>query len=337
MSEKQDDLVAIWPVHGRFANIVWQVSDVCNFKCSYCNPGNWGAKNRNLNTDAYIQVLDKIFDHFLERGYTGFKIFFSGGEPTVWAPLIPICQFIRSKLKRPLLAINTNLSRPLSWWEENSKYFHDIVASFHVEFTDKRRYLENVEYLQYRVSYLACRMLMHDERFAEVAEMADTLRSRLKNCVIEYAPLFEHLSPHSPMHEYKDEWKREYIRTHQYESKWEVPFTLLDRPNYAHCMEVSGDGTQRGLNSNRIVTEGKNRFKGWKCWIDDSIFITPNGDIRTASCNAGSIIGNINRGTVSLRGAPVICAEERCNCGTDINIPKARVEYIGQLENIQIR
>lgn len=38
-NESSHDLVAIWPAEMRFVNLVWQVSDVCNFRCSYCNPG----------------------------------------------------------------------------------------------------------------------------------------------------------------------------------------------------------------------------------------------------------------------------------------------------------
>jgi organic radical activating enzyme len=319
-------LLGIWPGHGRFANITWQVSDVCNFRCSYCNPGNWGGHHKNLDIDTYVSVLGRIIDFFQSKGYTGFKMFFSGGEPSVWPPLIPICQFIRSRVERPSMAINTNLSRPLDWWQEHRYLFNDVVASFHIEFTNKDKYLENVLFLQDHLSYLACRLLMHDERFAEVVEFGELLKQRLDNAVIEYAPLFEELTPHAGMHHYADAWKRDFLTGNVYWAK-RRQIDLPNRPAPAYCDEHWSDGMRRGLNSNRIVGEGLNHFEGWTCWINDAITINPRGDIRLASCNASQLVGNINEGTVRFLDEPVVCGEKNCNCGTDINIPKLSPGY----------
>ena len=315
-------LVAIEPGAGRYANIVWQVSDVCNFRCSYCNEGNWGAKRPNSETEKYLPVLGKLIDHFQQRGYKAFKFFFSGGEPTIWKPLIPVLDFIYEKVDRPLIAVNTNLSRPLAWWEEHSHRFHDIVASFHVENTNKARYLENTEYLQYRVSYLALRMLMHDERFEEVVDFANLLKARLKNYTIEYAPLLEALTPHSPDHWYEAEWKRSFLANHSYQTSRAAPFSLLKKPHPAYSLEVYEDGSSQGLNSNRVVAEGQNQFQGWECSVGDNIYINQSGDITLASCGVGGVVGNINEGRLELMSNPVICPRSRCNCGTDICIPK---------------
>jgi MoaA/NifB/PqqE/SkfB family radical SAM enzyme len=63
--------------------ITWQVNNFCNFRCSYCNPGNWaGANPNNGNLDLYIQNLDIIIKKYKAVGYKNFKFFFSGGEPT---------------------------------------------------------------------------------------------------------------------------------------------------------------------------------------------------------------------------------------------------------------
>jgi organic radical activating enzyme len=321
------ELVGILPERGRFANITWQVSDVCNFRCSYCNEGNWGGNSRNLNVDRYLKVVGGIIDHFQDQGFEAFKFFFSGGEPTVWPPLIPILEYIYSRVERPLIAVNTNLSRPLSWWEKNYHLIRDVVASFHVEFTRKETYMENMKFLQYRMPYVACRLLMHDERFSEVVDFSDRLKAELDNYFIEYAALIETLSPHSPMHHYKEEWKRDFLERHTVESRVKVPFSRIRDAAPASCRELFSDGSVRDLNSNRIVSEDRNRFKGWKCWVADSIFITPNGNVKLASCNAGKGIGNINEGELAFESGPVICPEDRCNCGTDIGIRKLNPNF----------
>jgi len=40
-----DKLIAIEPMFHPYVNITWQVNDFCNFKCKYCNPGNWAGMN----------------------------------------------------------------------------------------------------------------------------------------------------------------------------------------------------------------------------------------------------------------------------------------------------
>ncbi|PIP91236.1 MAG: hypothetical protein COW01_06185 [Bdellovibrionales bacterium CG12_big_fil_rev_8_21_14_0_65_38_15] len=317
-------LEAIWPAKGKFASITWQVSDVCNYKCSYCNPGNFGANHKNLQTEIYIDNLRSMVSQFKANGYESFRFFFSGGEPTVWKPFIPILKYIREEIPGALVAVNTNLSKPLDWWVENHTLFNDIVASFHVEFCDKENYLKNMEYLQDKMDYLVCRLLMHDERFLEVVDFSTLLKEKLQNYTIEYAALMEALSPHSEMHYYKDEWKREFLKKNNLEEqkilakKSDVP---LAKPSY--CEEHYTDGSIIGHNSNRVVSESQNNFTGWKCWINDAIFITPSGDVRIASCDMGKIVGNINNPGVKFTSQPVICNQARCNCGTDIGIRKA--------------
>ncbi len=322
-----NDLMAIWPGKGKFASITWQVNDVCNYKCSYCNPGNFGANHKNLSTDRYIENLRKMVSHFKQNGYESFRFFFSGGEPSIWPPLIPILEYIRSEVPGALIAINTNLSRPLSWWEKNYLLFNDIVGSFHVEFCDQKNYLNNMLFLQDKMDYMVCRLLMHDERFQEVVDFSNLLKENLDNYMIEYAALFEAMSPHSDMHYYQDEWKREFLKTHTLEQQQKVPKIQREAPLPSYCVEHYKDGSVMNHNSNRLVSEGMNDFRGWKCWINDAIFITPVGEIRIASCNMGKIIGNMHEENIQFSSGPVICKQARCNCGTDIGIKKAHPDF----------
>jgi organic radical activating enzyme len=322
-------LAAIWPVKQKYASITWQVNDVCNFSCSYCNPGNYSSKHKNIKTELYIENVKRMVEYFRNQGYESFRFFFSGGEPSIWPSLVPILQYIRKDIPGALVAINTNLSRPLDWWKEHYTLFNDIVASYHVEFTDKDSYLENMLFLQDKMDYLVCRMLMHDERFQEVVDFTNVLKSKLDNYIIEYAPLLEMMTAHSVMHEYRDEWKREFLKAHTYEQqkkREKVPGVPSHNPAYSE--DVFADGTTGAHNSNRIVAEGKNDFRGWKCWINDAIHITPAGEIRVASCDMGGIIGNMNMRGIRFATGPVICQQERCNCGTDIGIRKCHPDFV---------
>jgi organic radical activating enzyme len=142
------ELVKILPGENKYLNVTWQVNNWCNYKCSYCNEGNWSGTHKNEDTDKYIDFLDKLITRFQFKGYESFKFFFSGGEPVYWKPLLEVAEFIHKKCDKPLLAINTNLSNSLSWWEKNYHYFQDVVASYHLllEARSASNVEENVTY-----------------------------------------------------------------------------------------------------------------------------------------------------------------------------------------------
>jgi organic radical activating enzyme len=301
--------------------VTWQVNNFCNYKCSYCNPGNWGGTNRNEgNLDLYLKNLDTIIRKYKSIGYENFKFFFSGGEPTAWSNFIPICEWIRSELPSCTLAVNTNLSRPLAWWQKHYQLFDDVVASFHIEFANKEKYKETSIFLCDKVNYLATKMLLHEERFWEVVEYGNHLKTVMPNYFMEWTPLFDEMSIHTGPWKYKDPEKVKFIN----ENNVEMNFTLPkpQKENFAISYNVYDDGRKQYTNSNDIIVQGQNYFKGWTCNVGDCIFINPTGLVSLASCgqleSVGHILDNINK----VGPKQIICNKDYCHCGTDIIIPK---------------
>lgn len=301
--------------------VTWQVNNFCNFRCSYCNEGNWSGSHKNDgNLDGYINNLQIIIDKYKKVGYKNFKFFFSGGEPTAWRNFIPICEWLRKELPNCTLAVNTNLSRPLAWWQKHYELFDDIVASFHVEFSDKEKYLENTKFLCDKVNYLSSKMLMHEERFWEVVEYGERLKKELPNYFIEWTPLFDEMSINTGPWQYKDPEKVKFINDHNIEMNFTLP-----KPNKNnHCISyaVWDDGNKGPINSNDVIVKGQNFFEGWTCKIGDSIFINPTGRVSMASCGQGEQIGHILDDISKVGPNEIICRKHHCTCGTDIIIPK---------------
>lgn len=303
--------------------VTWQVNNFCNFKCSYCNPGNWGGENiNNGNLDIYINNLKTIIDKYINIGYKNFKFFFSGGEPTAWKNFIPICEFLKEYVNCTL-AVNTNLSRPLDWWKKNYHLFDDIVASFHVEFTKKERYEENNIFLCDKVNYLSTKMLLHDERFWEVVEFGNHLKTVMPNYFLEWTPLFDEMTTNAGPWKYEDPEKERFIRENTSEHKQTLP-----KPNKS-CETSSysrySDGTVIPTNSNEIIVAGENFFTGWKCNVGDCIFISPSGEVSLASCGQGGVVGHILEDISQVGPKEITCFKQHCHCGTDIIIPKYKV------------
>ena len=301
--------------------VTWQVNNFCNFKCSYCNPGNWGGSHRNDdNLDVYIKNLEIIIERYKKVGYKHYKFFFSGGEPTAWKNFIPICEWLREKLPECTLAVNTNLSRPLAWWEKHYHLFDDVVASFHVEFSDKEKYKENNIFLCDKVNYLCTKMLMHEERFWEVVEYGEHLKTVMPNYFLEWTPLFDEMSVNAGPWQYKDPAKKKFIDEHNVEMNFTLPKPYKE--SKAVSYNKYEDNSRTPTNSNEIIVNGQNFFKGWICNVGDAIFINPTGEVSLASCGQGDQVGHILEDISRVGPKQIMCGKEHCHCGTDIIIPK---------------
>jgi organic radical activating enzyme len=314
-------LIAIVPKREPYLAVTWQVNNFCNFRCSYCNPGNYsGTQKNDGNLNRYLDNLSEIIKKYKSVGYKHFKFFFSGGEPTAWKNFIPICEFLRKELPDCTLAVNTNLSRPLAWWQKHYHLFDDIVASFHVEFSDKEKYKEVNTFLCDKVNYLSTKLLMHEERFWEIVEYGNELKKVMPNYFIEWTPLFDEMSINAGPWNYKDSEKVKFINENSTEVKFTIP-----KPN-KNSMAVSyskyNNGEVTPTNSNDVIVSGENFFKGWNCNVGDSLFINPNGSVSLASCGQGDNVGHILDDISKVGPSQIICNKDHCHCGTDIIIPK---------------
>lgn len=307
----------------KMLTITWQTSDVCNYRCGYCNPGNYGGTQPNLDIAAYRENLDLILSHFENDGYDKVKLFLSGGEPTHWQILGDVYSYLSNRLPgRLTMAVNTNLSRPLSWWKDNHRMFDDVVASYHPGWVKHERFMENALYLQDRVNYLAIRVMMAEDHWQEMIDASSEIWDRMDNVHLEHVPILDEMSTNANPYAYKDEHRVAWLMSYGTRIKQERS-KPPNRIGAAYVMEHYSDGHTQPVNSNRITAEKRNFFKGWQCDIGSSINIAINGDITLASCGQSGVIGNIGR-PLHLEDLPrsITCGRTHCHCGTDICIPK---------------
>lgn len=319
------DLIRIEQGGDPFVNITWQVSNLCNFRCTYCNEANWNGSNLNLDIEAIKAGLTKLIDYELSRGYTRLKVFFSGGEPCYWKPLVPVMEHIlASGMTEVKFAVNTNLSSKRAWWEKNVHYFDDVVASYHPEFVDSDHYMEIYKFLSDRVNYLCGRMMMHEPTWDEVIDFSNRLKTEMSehNWRVEYVPIFEELSHTTRPYNYKNPEHKEFLEKTNLEQ--DIKYNVPAKAEGMGSMEVYADGTEQPINCNRLVAESKNFFKGWKCLIPmESIFINCEGHIDMGSCGVMPRVGNLYDPELELDlPESVICPKSHCHCGTDIYITK---------------
>lgn len=314
----------------KYLAVTWQVNNFCNYSCSYCNPGNWIGDIRNEeDPQRYIDSLQEIVERYKAEGYKHFKFFFSGGEPTAWKNFLPICEWLKQYLPSCTIAVNTNLSRPLAWWEKHVHLFDDIVASFHIEHANKEKYEETSIFLCDKVSYLSSKMLLHDDRFWEVVAFGEHLKKVMPNYFLEWTPLYDEMTVNAGPWKYEDPAKEEFINKHNIEQEYtiEKPWNNNNTASYS----VYDDGSRENCNSNDIIVKRQNFFEGWDCDIGDSIFISPIGNIQLASCGVSGEIGHILHDISAVKPQTVNCSKYHCHCGTDIIIPKRKKEYSSEV------
>lgn len=324
------DIKAIIPAKDKWISIVWQVNDWCNFRCTYCSEWNWAGRNKNdKDINLIVNTLEKIMLHYKDNGYRYFKLYLSGGEPTMWAGLIPVVQKFREIAEWPgsCVGINTNFSRPVRWWEENHYLFEDVVASYHAEWTKEKKYLECFKFLQDKKNYLCSRIMMHHKHFQQCIDFGDKIKDTCDNYMIEYAPVYDELRPSTDPYFYEEKWQMDFFKTRSSARQQVIP--IDKQPNWAWAKVMHTDNTITDIDTNAIITEGKNFFKGWTCNIHESLHIHPNGRIQQASCGVGPIVGNIVQGEFDIKLAEAItCPKTHCHCAADFNISKARPEYV---------
>jgi organic radical activating enzyme len=317
------NLIAISPKDTPYLAVTWQVNNFCNYRCSYCNEGNWSGSYTNEDKiDVLIENLEKIIKYYQDNGYVYFKFYYSGGEPTLWKGLIPVSNFLKDRLGHNVtLGINTNLSRKISWWEKHYQLFDDVVASYHPEFANKSNYLEIAEFLQNKVNYLCLRMMLLEEKFDDMLVVGNEIKTKLKNYNLEWVPLLDEMSVVAGPWKYKDPRISDFISKNNFESK--ITIYKPEPKTVIASVEKYDDGTTKTLNSNRIIAENRNFFQGWKCKVQESIFISPSGTMRAASCGQGPSLGNIFD-VFKLTLNDVTCQKDYCHCGTDILITKEK-------------
>ena len=324
------DIKAIIPAKDKWISIVWQVNDWCNFRCTYCSEWNWAGRNKNdKDINLIVHTLEKIMLHYKDNGYRYFKLYLSGGEPTMWAGLIPVVQKFREIAEWPgsCVGINTNFSRPVRWWEENHYLFEDVVASYHAEWTKEKKYLETFKFLQDKKNYQCSRIMMHHKHFQQCIDFGDKIKDTCDNYMIEYAPVYDELRPSTDPYFYEEKWQMDFFKTRSSARQQVIP--IDKQPNWAWAKVMHTDNTITDIDTNAIITEGKNFFKGWTCNIHESLHIHPNGRIQQASCGVGPIVGNIVQGKFNIKLAEAItCPKTHCHCAADFNISKARPEYV---------
>lgn len=299
---------SIFPDHPDGMNIEWVVSNVCNYKCSYCREDLYGGSSGQPD---YKKALE-FFDYIHKEVQPGPKLLnLTGGEPTVWPRLIP---FLNELDTSYFVQLTTNGSRTLNWWKkilDKCDNIAKVCISTHLEFADIKHLYKVGELLHQKVQ-LTILLLADRKNFDIVKEYS----SKFKNleCSVFIKPIRDYTGK---AQDYTEEEKK-FIKKYKHSKS-----KFGDLPVPTHLIV---DGEHKPYRYGfKIISNNEHQFKGWKCGLGKTrIVIWHNGDIRLAQCNTAKKmkLGNIYENNYSIPEKPVICQTDFCACIPDLRIPK---------------
>jgi len=151
-------------------SIYFTITELCNFKCPYCNVC---VKKEKTN----IKKLKKIIDFIFNLPKNNIKLIISGGEPTIHPNFFEIIEYINTKNKEnnklKILSIFTNFSKSVDFYKKIDKIMNninvEIFPSFHKEFIDIdefcKKYLDLSSYKKFLTNPA---FMLHNESCKEL-------------------------------------------------------------------------------------------------------------------------------------------------------------------------
>lgn len=94
-------------------------------------------------------------------------------------------------------------------------------------------------------------------------------------------------------------------------------------------------GNSAHFDVSQIKARELNKWKGWICSAGTTVIhITRDGEVYAGTCKVGGKLGDIYNGWNNVPGW-ITCTADRCNCGSQIKIPKYKPGHLDSLQQNQ--
>jgi organic radical activating enzyme len=292
--------------------IIWQLTNACTYACEYCPE----ELHTGKSIDIDINSLRMFFEMFSDRKVV---LTITGGEPTIHPQFLEIAKLLKDLNIKTI--VDSNLSRSLRFYEESASLIDNWCITLHPS-----QHILDIE----KIKALAA------ESFTVVYVMMDPLHW---NTAIQWWHILKDvenikLTVLKPVDNWAGaKYKGVFTKEQQHFLSTTVPvYTMSDeRMDQLHKMEWLSDlgstvqyqdGTADTLDSDALMKQGLNKFKGWSCNAGNEVMVlSDSGNVSMATCGVANLghWSNINIDDIKQ---PVICPRDYCYCGTDIKASK---------------
>lgn len=294
--------------------IYWTITDFCNFKCSYCPPnlhaGNFAKKVKpGFPTNEEIEVfIDRIINIHLQGRFLNMTL--SGGEPT----LHPMFKTLIERMgPHGSVEVITNGSRSVEWWQDMKVLPNKVTISLHPEFSNLEKINALGLFLKDNNVDLAFNLMCDTKNWDWVINVKQQLHERLHGHInakilTDHSGTFSDGTPY-PYHDVQ----LDFIKKQQSNGN-------TNSDPRKRTIAIYSDGTQKGLDAFKLVTDKQHSFKGWACSAGHAgLKIGFDGQVTAGICEIARL-GRLDKFDLVTR--EIICNRQWCKTAGDLNINK---------------
>lgn len=285
------------------------VSDICNFSCSYCFNGNVHKRHKVLDKD----VLSHFIEDLAERNRDSYCFGISGGEPLLY----PHLGFMLEKIEKcihtdkKLVGILSNGSllteKGQELYEKVNKTKLTFSISVHLEQIDLKKFCDSIVSFGHHDD-LNCKILLAPGQLEKAKQAVEMLAERNITTII--GPV---TSPSGKPYDFSEE-ELKFLNKHIKNSEEAVFYIEYENGDAEDIYRVT-----KGLHPE------KSDFYGMRCLAGrNSLGLGPDGVVRRCfwAGNESFDLHETRLRDIPELNAPCTCASHFCNCHAFLRMPK---------------
>jgi hypothetical protein len=255
----------------------WDLGNACNLNCSYCPTNTKSGEFANPGWNTVEAFALRMIEHYAGLGRIPDISFGASGEPTTveWFP--NLLRLLHNRVAH--LAVSTNLTAPVEWWQANASLIHHVIGTVHYEYTSLRELYTTIEQTAQLARSISLQVPMLPEHFEQ--QMADIewfeARTNIRPMPI---PLLLNLYSGGRWIDYTAEQKQQLDSWHRIPS-----YNIEDDSSY---QDQHSDSPVQSLTFIDVALSEQDSdrvFTGWQCYAGiDTLIIDSRGWIRNGWC-----------------------------------------------------
>jgi MoaA/NifB/PqqE/SkfB family radical SAM enzyme len=317
-----NNLIALKHQSQKTENILvvdWGVSNVCNFRCSYCPTRTHLGDFPFVAIDKILDFSKRINDHYKTKMGKDVYFLYTGGEVTLYKDFLFLIE--TQKKNGNKIGISTNGSRDLTFWSKAKYFLDNISISYHDEFTDLDHFIKVINTVK-DTAFTHVNIMIRPGEVDKCIKAAYRVHDETDEVTIDLQIVLRDFK--EPFEYTDDERKIVLDACSDINSKLKLK---RERNTYRGLMKLEyDDGSSELIKAGDIVTRKMNSWKGWDCSIGlELMVIDINGDIFRSWCGQAEPIGNVNDEVIKFPNCPFTCPVDWCPGGiTDIMVTKVK-------------
>jgi organic radical activating enzyme len=329
------ELIEIKTNKNKTLRIMYDLGNLCNYKCWYCFPGSNEGTTGWPDVDIVKHNVVRMIQYYFENGINDINLNLLGGEPTLWKDLSIFVEHIKLTVKPKFgqklrISMQTNASRTLRWWEEYGQYFDSVGISVHNERADPGHIANVAQILTNKGVFAFASVLMDHKNWDRSLQILNDLIATDTNFMVEAMPVNI-----QGIYNYTEDQKEFF----KFPVKRKIPFKHILKyykriSSIPTFTGIFSDGTKIKTKSPQNFTiTGYDKFKGWSCDLGVNwVFINKQGNL-TGTCE-NKIYGidfyyNINDLDFINKFNPIIkpttCEKTQCLCQGEVVLSKKKI------------